>query len=426
MNNRFSRLFNLTEAQAIEILDAPAADSDEASGRYIAASHLVNFDTEAVIAALVRAVQKADDDLDNRIVRRKAVESLGRLKVKAALPIIASCLMDEDSYLVENAAWAIGEIGQAISLVDPAILEKLAQQLDRPGQSYRTIIHSLAALGYEPAADRIAKFTASDQAPIASAALSAMYRLKGDDKAIPQVIQFLQSLDVNARRGSIQDLIDANYYRAIPHIAQCPVSSVFRLRGIRLLAKAGMDEGKLTFAQVQPLLEKVICDHPNDVALIHHYDQPLAVKTLVQDLYGTDFGRCYLASKTLIDDLPDQAPAAMLESYESEGYNDYGAHYHLMRLFGWLKVTAAYDLLIGALNNKAPQFQKSRMAAAIALGELGEKRAITELRSALSVPIWSLQYAAILALSKLGEANIVSYLTTEPSDWLVQEKLKTL
>jgi len=90
------------------------------------------------------------------------------------------------------------------------------------------------------------------------------------------------------------------------------------------------------------------------------------------------------------------------------------------------KVTAAYDLLIGALNNKAPQFQKSRMAAAIALGELGEKRAITELRSALSVPIWSLQYAAILALSKLGEANIVSYLTTEPSDWLVQEKLKTL
>ena len=131
-------------------------------------------------------------------------------------------------------------------------------------------------------------------------------------------------------------------------------------------------------------------------------------------------------AKTLIDDLPDQAPAAMLESYESEGYNDYGAHYHLMRLFGWLKVTAAYDLLIGALNNKAPQFQKSRMAAAIALGELGEKRAITELRSALSVPIWSLQYAAILALSKLGEANIVSYLTTEPSDWLVQEKLKTL
>ena len=158
MGNRFSGLFNLTEEQAIEILDGPAADSDEASSRYIAASHLVNFDTDAAIAALLRAVNNTDADLDNRIVRRKAVESLGRLKVKAALPTLSACLDDEDA------------------------------QLERPDQSYRTIIHTQANLGYKPAGDRIASFTTSDKAPIASAALSAMYRLNGDESAIPKVM----------------------------------------------------------------------------------------------------------------------------------------------------------------------------------------------------------------------------------------------
>ncbi|MEL7351957.1 MAG: HEAT repeat domain-containing protein [Cyanobacteria bacterium P01_A01_bin.116] len=424
MDNRFSSLFNLTEEQAIEILDGPAADSDEASSRYIAASHLVNFDTDAAIAALLRAVNNTDADLDNRIVRRKAVESLGRLKVKAALPTLSACLDDEDAYLVENTAWALGEIGTD----DVETLEKLSAQLERPDQSYRTIIHTLANLGYKPAGDRIASFTTSDKAPIASAALSAMYRLNGDESAIPKVMGYLQSTNVNARRGSIQDLIDASYYRAIPHIARCPVSSVFRLRGIRLLAKVGIDEGKLTFAQVQPILEKVIRDHPNDVALVHTYDQASAVEkptveNMVQELYGTDFGRCYLASKSLIDTYREEAPAALFKSYEAEGYNDYGAHYHIMRLFGWLKVSMAYDLLVSALNNKAPQFQKSRIAAAIALGELGDARAISELKTALAVPIWDLQYAALMALAALGEA---SDLAVEPKDWLVQEKLNAV
>ncbi|MEO0644972.1 MAG: HEAT repeat domain-containing protein [Cyanobacteria bacterium J06650_10] len=425
MNNRFSSLFNLTEAQAIEILDGPADDSDEASSRYIAASHLVNFDSEAAIASLMRAVNNTDNDLDNRIVRRKAVESLGRLKVKAALPVIKSCLDDEDNYLVENAAWAIGEIGTE----NTATLEKLAEQLDRPDQSYRTIIHTLANLGYKPAAERIEKFTADERAPIASAAQSAMYQLTGDDNAISRVLAFLQSGNVNARRGSIQDLIDAGYFLAIPNIAQCPVSMVFRLRGIKLLTKVGMDAEKLRFTQIQRALERVLRDHPSDVVPVHSYPQLPKIEGLIQELYGTDFGRCYLGSLTLIENYADTAPDALIKSYEAEGYNDYGAHYHIMRLFGWLKVTDAYDLLVTALHNKAPQFQTSRVAAAIALGELGQPKAIVELKTALEIPIWDLQYAVVMALEQLGESvkdmNIDS-INQESIDWLVQEKLNSL
>lgn len=423
MDNRFSRLFNLTEAQAIEVLDGAVNDSDEASNRYIAASHLVNFDTPESLAALVRAVKNDDDDLDNRIVRRKAVESLGRLKSASTLPVIADCLGDADSYLVENAAWAIGEIGTD----DGQILETLAQQLEREGQSYRTIIHALAKLGYEPATARIKKLTQSDQAPIVSAALSALYQLNGDEEAIAQVKQYLQSANVNARRGGIQDLIDAKYYRAIPHIARCPVSMVFRLRGISLLGQAGMASEALTFTDIQPILEKTIKDHPNGLALVHCYDQKQPLSGLVQELYGTDFGRCYLATKTLIEEYPAEAPSALIESYKAEGYNDYGAHYHIMRLFGWLQVTDAYDLLVEALNNKAPQFQKSRTAAAIALAELGNPQAIPELRNALSVPIWDLQYAAIMALAQLNDSQPLP-ISPDDSDlhWLVRSKLQSL
>ncbi|MEM6450592.1 MAG: HEAT repeat domain-containing protein [Cyanobacteria bacterium P01_D01_bin.105] len=423
MDNRFSRLFNLTEAQAIEVLDGAANDSDEASNRYIAASHLVNFDTPEAIAALVRAVQNDDDDLDNRIVRRKAVESLGRLKAASTLSVIANCLNDADNYLVENAAWAIDEIGTD----DQQILETLAQQLDRDGQSYRTIIHTLAKAGYTPAAERIERFTHSEQAPIASAAFSALYRLKGDERAIAQVKKYLQSTNVNARRGSIQDLIDADYYQAIPHIAQCPVSMVFRLRGISLLGQSGIASNALTFTDIQPILEKTLKDHPNQLALVHRYDQAQTLPSLVQALYGTDFGRCYLATKTLIETYPEEAPAALIESYKAEGYNDYGAHYHIMRLFGWLQVSAAYDLLVEALNNKAPQFQKSRTAAAIALAELGNPQAIPELRNALTIPIWDLQYAALLALTQLNDPQPLP-LALDNADlhWLVRAKLSTI
>ena len=422
MDNRFSRLFNLTEAQAIEVLDGAAKDSDEASNRYIAASHLVNFDSPESVAALVRAVKHDDDDLDNRIVRRKAVESLGRIKAKDALPVIADCLMDGDNYLVENAAWAIGEIGTK----DTQILETLTQQLDRDGQSYRTIIHTLAKLKYAPAAARIERFTSSEQAPIASAAYSALYQLKGDESAIAQVKTYLQSTNVNARRGSIQDLIDANYTKAIPHIAQCPVSMVFRLRGISLLGQSGIESKALTFTDIQPILEKTLRDHPSGLALVHRYDQPQPLSSLVQELYGTDFGRCYLATQTIIEQYPEEAPAALLESYKAEGYNDYGAHYHLMRLFGWLKMSEAYDLLIEALNNKAPQFQKSRTAAALSLAELGNSAAISALRSALTVPIWDLQYAVIMALTQLQDPQPIS-LSSDNSDlhWLVRSKLQS-
>ena len=60
---------------------------------------------------------------------------------------------------------------------------------------------------------------------------------------------------------------------------------------------------------------------------------------------------------------------------------------------------------------------KSRAAAAIALGELGEKRAIPELKACLGTQIWDLKYAALMALEKLREVRVMKSLRQTKIGW---------
>ncbi|WP_373547636.1 HEAT repeat domain-containing protein [Chamaesiphon sp.] len=416
-NKRFFNIFNLTEAEAIELLDTPCDKLAEDESRYVAASHLINFDTEASIDALLRAIANDDPELDNRIVRRKSVETLGKLQARQALPAIRTCLAESDCYTVENAVWAIGEIGTK----DPEILSEIAQILEREGQNHRVIIHTLVKLDYSPALDRIRTFTESTDEATASAAIAAVCRFTGDYTQMERVMEFLFHPNRNARRACIQDLIDANYYPAIGAIARCPVSIVFRLRAIRLLADCGIASGELEYADIRSSLEQTLLDRPQDLELIHEYDLPPTLDFLIRQLYETDFGLCYLATQTILDDFAALAPAALLATYEAEAYNDYGAHYHVMKLLGWLKYMPGYDLLVEALHNREPQFQKSRAAAALALGELGDTRAIPLLVASLDTKIWDLKYAILMALAKLGDDS-GRELTANDDDWLIRAR----
>jgi len=413
MDKRFFNMFGLTEDQAIALLQTPLEQLNAPTERYVAAAHLINFPTERSINALIAAIENPSHDLYDRITRRKALESLGRLQAAKALPIIRDCLTDEDIYTVENAVWAIGEIGTQ----ETAILEKISQLLDKPGQSYRTIIQTLAKLDYQPAVSSIEKLTNWPDKPIASAAIAAICRLTGDYRQMGQVVAFLQDDNVNARRGSIQDLIDAGYYQAIPQISRCPVSIAFRLRGIRLLAEVGKEKG-LTFAEVEPYLDSVIYDHPEGLDLVHEYDQPPTIDFTIGELYHTDFGRCYLASKTLLENYATAAPEALLTTWKKEAHNDYGAHYHVIKILGWLQYSPAYDLLIEALENTSPQFQKSRAAAAIALGNLGDRHSISLLHKCLNSQIFDLKYAGLLALETLGDQE-GKKMIAEDEYWLI-------
>jgi len=422
VDRRFFNLFNLTEDQAIALLETPIADLADPSEKYIAVSHLINFNTEKTIKALIHAIETTDvSNVDERIVRRKAVESLGRLKATSALETICTCLQDNDKYTVENAVWAIGEIGVTCSKV----MELVAAVLDRDDQIYRVIIQTLVKLDYAPALDKIRRFTTDSDEPTRSAAIAAVCRFTGDYSTIDQVIAFLHHPNVNARRACLQDLIDANYYAAIPEIVTCPVSVVFRLRAIRLLAESGVKSGKIDFKiDVQPYLDIAIADHPKSLKPVHSYQKAPSIEELMSLLYETDFGICYLATQTLLEEHSDIAPEALLATYKEEANNDYGAHYHVIKTLGWLKHKPAYDLIVNeGLYNTEPQFQKSRAAAAIALGELNDPRAIPELKKVLETRLWDLKYAALMALEKFN-AFSGHAIALNDTDWLIAARAK--
>ena len=400
MDNRFSNIFNLTEDQAIALLKKPLNTEDGTSERYVGAAHLINFPTERSINALIEAIEDRDPALENRIARRKAVESLGRLKAVRALPTLKSCLADEDPLTVENAVWAISEIGTE----DESILEAIADLLTKSNQTYRVIIHTLANFNYQPAKNRIEPFIDYPDESIASAAIASVARLKDDYSQMDRVVDFLQSDDINARRACVQDLIDTEYYPAIEAISVAPISVAFRLRGIRLLAAKGLATGKTSFDLIEPSLDRIIHDRPQDIEMVHEYDQPPSIEFLIGELYHTDFGRCYLASKTLLEEYADDAPEALLQTYRLEAHNDYGAHFHVIKLLGLLKHQPSYEIIVEALHNIEPQFQKSRAAAAIALGNLQVIQAIPLLEQTLETPIFDLKYACLLALEQLGES----------------------
>ena len=417
MDNRFANIFGLTEDQCIALIDTPPEQADDESERYIAASQLANYPSDASIDALIRAIKTTHDSLDNRITRRKAVESLGKLKAARALEAIRPCLADADCYTVESAVWAIGEIGTD----NTEILEEIAQLLTQPDQTYRVIIHTLVKLDYGAAVDRVRPFMDAEDEPTASAAIATVCRFTRDFSAIDRVVAFLQSDSVNARRACLEDLINSQYYPAIPAIARCPISLMFRLRAVRALAKSGMAAGEVSLDDVLPVIEQILWDYPKDLQLVHEYDQPPSLQFLIQELYQTDFGRTYLAIQTVIEQQADAAPEALFATYKSDAHNDYGAHYHVMKLMGWLKHQPAYELLLEALNNTAPQFMKSRAAAALSLAELGDQRAIAPLRASAQSKIWMLQFASLMALEKLGDYS-QHKLLLEADDWAVRAK----
>ncbi len=393
MNKRFLNIYDMSEDEAIELLDTPSDKLEEDDIRYVAAAHLVNFDTDRARAALIRAVERKDQDLDNRIVRRKALESLGRLRATEAIPTIVSCLAETDRFLIENAVWALGEM----NVREKAILSQIADLLQREDQSYRVILQTLRKLEYKEGIEKMKDFISHSDPSVSSAAIAGVAYLTQDFSTIDRLIDLLWHQNPMVRRLAIQDIVDAQYKDAIPAIACAPVSLVFRIRGIKLLAESH----SLPIADYQPFLEQCLLDHPSTIKLIHSYSSLPPIERLIHDLYDTDFGKCYLATLTIINHYRETAPSLLMEEMADQARSDYGANYHMIKLFGWLRYSPSYEILIEALHNTQPQFQKSRSAAAISLGELGDTRAIDHLTKYLNSDIWELNYCANWAYQKL-------------------------
>ena len=425
--NRFQNLFpGLSQAEALATLHKPLEALADVSDRYLAAAHLVNFPDEQTVAALMTCAADGHPAQAQRIARRKAVESLARLGARQALPVIQACLNSEDTYLVENAVWALAELqAQPDAITDP-----LLQLLKDGRQNRRVVAQTVARLGIREAVAPLEALRQEEDPLLVTAATAALAQLTGNKDGLADLEGYLLHPDVTVRRGVIQDLMDARAFGALAAIAAAPVSPVFRVRGVRELADQQHERGVAQAGVLLPLVDRILLDDPAAVTLVHRYDTPPSLDFLVQELYGTDFGRVYLAVATLMDiskaaSSKADTLAALTRSFADRGWNDYGAHYHIIKLFGWLGDPQPLPLVREALANRRPQFQKSRPAAALTLARLDPGHGGAALQeAACEGSFWELRYAALMGLEQLGLPVPRSALTD--GDWLVALRAGTM
>ena len=408
-SNRFTNIhLGLSQEEAIRILSAPLDQLDSNSDYYMAAAHLQNFPGTESETALLKLLASSDDSQPTRLAQRKAVEVLAVLGCQECIPLLAKCLASDDSYLVENAAWALKEL----NCKDQDVIENLAKLLVDPGQNHRVIIQALTGLGAIGSVEGIKSHLSSSNPGVKGAALAGLYILLKKDFGLDTLKEHLVLPNQMDRQSAIQDIIDANAYMLLPDVLRAPVSPVFRMRAVRLLWPEGASEveGKALDCYVDSL----IIDSPNNVELVHRYDEEPTIDFLIQEFFGTDFSRCYLALRSLaLMDLNAIWPA-FLQRWHQDAHNDYGAHYFFMRLLSYASnlkqeyLDVAIEILLEAIANPRPQFLKSKPAAILALASIAADLAIAKLPEWLNpevTPFWEARYAGLIALELLNSES---------------------
>ncbi len=390
----------LSQEEAIRLLLLPVEALDSQSDPYMAAAHLINFPGQQTEEALIKLVRDSEQAQPRRLARRKAVEVLGRLGCRSALPSIAACLSSDDPYLVENSAVAL----QQLKSTDPEVHQQLSNLLADPAQNRRVLIQSLAGLGVEAALPEIQALQAAEVPGVRGAAISAVVQLGGPRDQLTDLAQQMLLPNQMDRQSAIQDAINAGGYELLEEIMRSPVSPVFRMRALRALWSQAVDaESGLDLLTV---LDGLIEDRPQALQLVHAYDQEPTDAFLVQEFFGTDFSRSYLALQTLQQRSAVELWPLLLQRWQEEAHNDYGAHYFFVRLFGSLQgwpleaCSVIRTWLEEAIVTRRPQFMKSKPAAVLALAALGAEAPDDSWLDPDQTPFWEVRYAALMSASK--------------------------
>ncbi len=392
----------LTQPEAIRLLLTPIDQLESQSDPYMAAAHLLNFPGPSTEEALLALVDDQDQSQPRRLARRKAVEVLGRLHCQDAIPAIGRCLTSDDPYLVESSAWALAELDCQVD----DLHEIMISLLSRCDQNQRILIQSLAGLHVTSALKVIEPLQDSESPGVRGAAISASIKLGASCDRLDVLKQHFFLPNQMDRQSGIQDAMDCGAKELLPSILQAPVSPVFRMRALRAL----WPEGDLALGQLSLLsvLDSLLNDFPGDLELVHQYDQPPTNEFLIQEFFGTDFSRCYLALKTLGDRSAVEIWPLLYQRWIEEAHNDYGAHYFFVRLFGsrydWPKdaLPVIEQILDEAILSQRPQFMKSKAAAVLSMYRLGigfEQERLIQLLSSDSMPFWEVRYAVLMLLS---------------------------
>jgi bilin biosynthesis protein len=401
---RFNNIHpGLDQEESLRILSLPVAELEASSDRYMAAAQLLNFPGRQSEQALLQLLAEVDETQATQIAKRKAVEVLARLGCRDAIKSIGMCLISDDHYLVENAAWALHQLG----CQDQGIINQMVALLADCRQNRRVLIQSLAGLRVEQALPEISALQDDDRPGVRGAAIAAVVTLAGSRDRILSLGEQLFLPNQMDRQSAIQDVIDAGAQELLEEIMRTPVSPVFRMRAVRLL-----------WPEAQPLcnglslldtLDSLLLDSPESLQLVHSYGEKQENLFLINEFFGTDFSRCYLALQTLACEAGEHLWPLLEQRWLEEAHNDYGAHYFFIRLFAMVanwgpEKTKVENHCEDAIFNRRPQFTKSRPAAILALLRLQPERLnalIPQLLDPVVESNWECRYASWMAVAQM-------------------------
>lgn len=390
MSERFDTLFaGMSEEIAIKTLGTDPSELSNPGLKYLAATRLGACTSLDSLEQLITAASKDSDNLYERITRRKALDALGRRKNPLALPTLLNALSLDDEPCVVNAADAIARIG---SELDPSAQSLLLNALEGPDNQRRAVIQAFTRLRLADRNDAIQQCQQDDNPLVAGAARAHAVRVSQHIDALDPLISQLQDVNPGRRRAAVIDLGDAGRMEALPALSRCPVSMPLRAKSAFQIA-VRQDDGVDSAAI--PWLEQLLQDDPRTLDLDNVPRTDAGPDSVRDGLQHRDEARQYAAAVALMGMAP--APQlSLIDALQRDLGSDYGVHYLLASCTGLLGLHERSQLVREAMAETAPQYAKSRVAAAwscLRLGLHDQSQTIAELsQSSAWQPLrWSCQ-----------------------------------
>ena len=390
MSERFDTLFaGMSEEIAIKTLGTDPSELSNPGLKYLAATRLGACTSLDSLEQLITAASKDSDNLYERITRRKALDALGRRKNPLALPTLLNALSLDDEPCVVNAADAIARIG---SELDPSAQSLLLNALEGPDNQRRAVIQAFTRLRLADRNDAIQQCQQDDNPLVAGAARAHAVRVSQQIDALDPLISQLRDINPGRRRAAVIDLGDAGRMEALPALSRCPVSMPLRAKSAFQIA-VRQDDGVDSAAI--PWLEQLLQDDPRALDLDNVPGTDAEPDSVRDGLQHRDEARQYAAAVALMGMAP--APQlSLIDALQRDLGSDYGVHYLLASCTGLLGLHERSQLVREAMAETAPQYAKSRVAAAwscLRLGLHDQSQTIAELsQSSAWKPLrWSCQ-----------------------------------
>ena len=393
----------LTCESAYKILRSDVTELTCQSDFYMAVSHLINFPGPGTESSLLEFLKRPSSEKSIAHAQRKAVEVIARLGIGKAQVQIGECLDSDDVYLVENAAWALGQL----DCQDHDLHDKMIRLLDDAPPNSRVLIQSLAKLEVRSAVPVMLKLQDDPRPSVQGAAIAAVARLQGPTVDLGILGEHLYLKNQMDRQSAVQDIIDSRAPELLSDVIEAPISPAFKIRAVRNLL--ALDEATKSKHDAVSMLDRLFLDESAQVVVLHRYEEKLEPELLIQGLFHPDFSMCYLAMQTLELQEVETLSTLLLERWQSDAFNDYGAHYFFVQLFGRLKgwsesaLQSIKCILEEAMVDSRPQFRKSVPVSILSFARLFPvlfSQRLVDLTACDKTHSWQVKYAALLAFEK--------------------------